>query len=110
MVLSPVFQLFHADFESAISEGKLSFSEYKLTIEGVDSYRLYKFLETELNRVDYLSQLTLRRAESRVAEFNFTSTLSTEEVAQRIQSTAFGGFHLKPVRVDSKSLSVRYSK
>lgn len=109
-VFSPIFQEFHSEFESAISEGKLFATEYELIVEGLDSYRMYKLIETEFNKVEYLSQPVLRQAENRTARFSVLSSLSSEDLAQRIQGSRFANFQLKPVRVDSRSISVRYLK
>ncbi len=109
-VLAPVFQQFHLEFESAVSEGKLLSSSFRIIVEGLESYRLYKLIENEMNRMDFISQPTLKQVVSHAAEFNVLSSLPSDELAQRIQSVDFNGYHLKPQRVDPRAIYVRYSK
>ncbi len=109
-VLRTPIEQFQSDVEELVSSGMLTSSSYDLTVEQVDSYRTYKQIEASLGRLDFIVQAVLNRSEPKVAGFQVLSPLSAQELSQRLAQENFAGFHLKPVRVDSKSLVVRYSE
>lgn len=108
--LKAPFAEFKNDLEEIVSNGQLFSSSYRLVVEGVESYRAYKRLETEIGELDYLNQVVLKRVEPKVAEFEVLSSLGGEEVLSRLDGETFNGFRLKPVRVDSHHLVVKYSR
>jgi len=108
--LKSSLEQFHSEFEETISSGTLASSAYDLTVEQVDSYRTFKVIESSLGKLDFVVQSVLNRSEPKVAGFQILSPLSAQELAQRLAQENFAGFHLKPVRVDSKSLVMRYSE
>jgi hypothetical protein len=109
-VLKEPMKQFQADFEEMVSSGGLSSGSYRLSVEGVDSYRAYKLVENELSKQDFIAQVLLKHTESRLAEFEIRSSLAMPELSQRLGQSSFPGFKLKPLRVDSKSVVVRYLK
>jgi hypothetical protein len=109
-VLKEPMKQFQSDFEEMVSSGGLSSGSYRLSVEGVDSYRAYKLIEGELSKQDYIAQVLLKHSESRIAEFEVRSSIPSSEISQRLGQFSFPGFKLKPVRVDSKSVVVRYLK
>ncbi len=106
--IAPFIAVLHEGLEELISDGKLFSKDLTLRIEGIDAYRSYKAVEKDLQRQDFLSQPSLKLMEAAVAEFNVMSNLSAEELAQRIQGTAWTGFKLQAVRVDSNTIVMRY--
>ena len=108
--LKTPFSNLKTDLENAISDGSLFNFSYRLTIEGLESYRSFKQVELELAQLDYISQSVLKRAQPQVAEYEVLSSLPIEELSSRLSAETFNGFGLKPVRVDSRELTVRYSR
>ncbi len=109
-VLAPITQQFKTELESAVTDGRLFASEFRLIIEGLDSYRQFKTIEQGLTRQDFISQPVVRRAAPRTAEFEFLSTLGMDELIQRFPQTEIGGFRLRPGRVDDSTLAARLGK
>ncbi len=101
---------FHAEFDEVVTSGTLTSTAYDVTVEQVNSYKTFKTIESSLGKLDFIVQAVLNRTEPTVAGFQVLSPLSAQELAQRLAAENFQGFHLKPVRVDSKSLVVRYSE
>ena len=99
-----------SEVDEMVSNGTLFSASHRIVVEGVDNYRAFQDLELELPRLDFINQCILKRSESKLAEFEVLTPLNIEELSQRLQQEAFGGFKLKPVRVDSQSLVMRYSK
>lgn len=108
--LHGVFQQFHAGFDSVVSEGKLMSIEFRVIFEGLDHPRLFKSFEGELAHSDFASQPILKKAEARTAEFSILSSMTAEEIAQRIQGLELSGKKLSAQRIDSRSVVVRYFK
>lgn len=106
--LAPFITSLHEGLDELISEGKLFSKDLTLRIEGIDAYRSYKLVEKDLQKQDFLSSPSLKGMEAATAEFNVTSNLSTEELAQRIQTASWSGFKLQAVRVDSNTIVMRY--
>jgi hypothetical protein len=100
---------FATEFDTLIGSGVLQSTSYSLSVEGIDSYRAYKALDAALDNLDYVTQSSLKAARSKNAVYEVLSPLGAEELAQRIGQQPFSGFTLKPVRVDSRTLVVRYS-
>jgi hypothetical protein len=101
---------FSSDFEDSISSGTLFSAAYRLTVEGVDSYRAFVDIENGLGNQDFIVQAVVKHSEPNVAEFQVLSPLGPRELSAHFNGANFGGFALKPVRVDSGNLVVRYLK
>jgi hypothetical protein len=101
---------FSSDFEDTISSGTLFAAAYRLTVEGVDSYRAFVDIENGLGAQDFIVQSVMKHGEPGIAEFQLLSPLGSRDLAQHFSGANFGGFALKPVRVDQGNLVVRYLK
>ncbi len=111
--LTPFLAQLHEGVEETISEGKLFSNDFTLRIEGIggiDGYRTYKLIDKDFQRQDFLNQPSLKMLENTGVEFKVLSTLSSDELAQRIQTTTWAGFKLQRVSVDSHTIVMRYSK
>jgi hypothetical protein len=99
---------FASDFDGLVGSGILQSTAYLLSIEGIDSYRAYKTVDSVLDNLDFVTQSSLKSAKSKNAVYEVLSPLTGEELSQRLGQQSFNGFALKPVRVDSRTLIVRY--
>lgn len=107
-LLKPIFQAFHQELESVITEERLTAVPLRVSIEGVDSYRVYKQLEVSLGKIDTLRQVVPKAFSYRTAEFEGMTTQSAEDLARRIQQVSLGRAQLKTVRIDSRGVVMRY--
>ena len=104
--LLPVFQQFQAALENSFSEGTIQDVSFKIIFENVDSYRTLKMAESSLSRDNGISSLVFKRARDKTAEYAIKSSLTTEELAQKLQNQP--GFKAQVSRVDSSTLSVKF--
>jgi hypothetical protein len=101
---------FQQEVDSAVSEGTLFSASRRLLVEGIDSYRVYQDLETNIPKLEYVTQCILKRSEPHLAEFEVLTNLTPDELSQRLQAEDLGGFRLRLVRSDAQSLVMRYGK
>jgi hypothetical protein len=101
---------FASGFEEVVSGGQLFAASYKVVIEGLDSYRAFKLVDNGLSAQDFVVQATLKRSEPALAEFQVLSAMAAKDLASHLGSGDYTGFSLKPTRVDSSVLTMRYSK
>lgn len=101
---------FSVDFEEAISNGSLFAASHRVVVEGIDTFRGYKQVETAMQGQDYIVGASLKRSEPGLAEFSVLSPLSIKDLAQHFATSAFTGFELKPSRVDRESVTLKYTK
>src|SRR5207245_203272 len=78
------FQQLRNEVESGVSEGTLLTASHRLIVESLDSYRIYQQLEGELGRIDFVDQAVLKRAESKLVEFELLTPARDEEISQRL--------------------------
>ncbi len=109
-VLKAPFAAFRNDLEALVSSGQIFSAAYFLTVEGVENYRVYKLIESGLGELDYIIQSVMKFSSPKIAEFEILTTLPGQELLSRLDNESFSGFDLKPVRVDSHNLVMRYSK
>lgn len=98
------------DFDALIGSGVLQSRSYAVTIEGIDSYQAYKAIDSGLDNLDYVTQVSLKAARNNNTIYEVFSPLTPEEIAAKINAQSFNGFSLKTVRVDSTALVMRYLK
>ncbi len=108
--LNPVFQQFQSALENAFSEGTIHDASYKIIFESVDSYRTLKVVENELSRGNGFSSPVFKKASGKSAEYEIKSSLTLEELAQRIQGINLSGLKPQISKVDSITLSVKLLK
>jgi hypothetical protein len=108
--LTPVFQQLQAELENAFSEGMMQEVNYKLVIDGVDSYRALKVAESELEQESGFSNPVFKKAVGKTAEYQIRTALSLEELIQKIQGTPFPGYKSQVSRLDSTTVLLRLSK
>lgn len=101
---------FTAGFDDVISQGTATSGSLKLIIEAVDSYRGYKRVDTALGRLDFASQAVLKRVEPGLLEFEILTSIPPAEMQDKLALANFPGFSLKPVRIDSTTVVMRYSR
>ncbi len=106
--LGKLFKDFAAAFEESVSSGILFATEYKVVVERVDAYKTYKLIDAALAKQDFVLQSTLSRAQNGTAEFKILSPLQPRELYQRFSVAQFPGLTLKPVSIDSQTITVRY--
>ena len=99
---------FAAGFEESISKGTLFASEYRLIVEGLNSYKAFKLVDSALGKQDFILQSVLSRAQSQTAEFRILSPLPPRELFQRFSVAQIPGLTLKPLSIDSQTVTVRY--
>lgn len=109
-LLKNVISGLQADLEETVSAGKFMSQAMEVNIDGLVSYPAFKSVREQLERLDYLNQFTMVRAEPRSATFEALSPLTPEELATRLSQESFSGFQLKTQSVDSRALSMRYSQ
>lgn len=108
--LSPLFNQFQQDFERAIAEGKFSALPLTITVEGIDNYLGYRKIDYALSKQSYFSDWLPKTFVQNTAQFEAMSNLTSDEVAQRIETLGLGEGKLSLVRVDSRNIIVRYSR
>jgi hypothetical protein len=88
---------FQGDFEGLVSSGELFGTLYHLTIEGIENYRMYKSIEAELGRMDFVSHATLTRAEhsKKSAEFDLVSQFTAQELQDGLKGADFARSNVK---------------
>jgi len=94
-VLKPPVQQFQAEFEELVSSGALFSSTYELNIEGIGAPRVYKAIDSELSKLDFIVSATLVRAGNRAAEYEIVSTLSYDELSANLKQAQFARTNLK---------------
>ncbi len=109
-VLKDPIKDFQDQIGELIEQGVLDSKSQRIVVEGLDSYRAFRSLDFNLGKTDFLVQVVLKRSEPGIAEFEVLSSLAPQEISQRLVTTAFPGFQLKPVRIENQSVTVRYSK
>lgn len=108
--LTPIFQQFQTELENMYSEGTVLENPYRLIVESIDSYRTLKLAEAELSRGNGFSIPVLKKTAGKSAEYEIKSSLSIDELAQKIQSTSLPGFKTQVSKLDSSSLVLKYLK
>ena len=93
-----------------IEQGTLFSSVHTLAVDGLDSLRAFKQLDNGLARLDFVTRVVLKKTEPTRVEYEILSGLSSEELMQRLQSNAFGGFKLKAAGTSGSSLQMRYGR
>ncbi len=106
--LSKTISEFGTRFEESVSKGTLFALEYRFIVEGIQSYRVFKQIDAALGKQDFVLGSSLARSSSTVAEFRLLSTLQPKDLFQRLHITQFPGMTLKPVRIDSQVVTMRY--
>lgn len=107
--LGKSLQDFGAGFEESVSKGTLFAMEYRVIVEGLDSYKAFKQVDAALGKQDFvLLPPTVSRSEKGSAEFRILSPLQPRELFQRFHVAQFPGLTLRPVRIDSQTVTVRY--
>lgn len=101
-------QDFSAGFEESVSKGTLFALEYRFIVEGVDSYKTFKQIDSMLPKQDFVIQSSVSRSAKRTAEFRILSSLPPKEFFQRLHVAQFPGMTLKPIRIDAQTVTVRY--
>jgi hypothetical protein len=99
---------FAAGFEESISKGTLFAMEYRLIVEGLNTYKAFKLVDSALGKQDFILQSALSRAQSQTAEFRILSPLPPRELFQRFNVAGIPGLTLKPLSIDSQTVTVRY--
>lgn len=108
--LTPIFQQFQTELENMFSEGTVLETPYRLIVDSVDSYRTLKVAEAELSRGNGFSIPVFKKAVGKTVEYGIKSSLSLDELAQKIQSTSVPGFKTQVSKLDSSSLVLKYLK
>jgi hypothetical protein len=107
-VLGKGLQDFSKAFEESVSKGTLFALEYRLVIEGIEASKAFKQLDSSLPKQDFVIQSSLVRGGQKTAEFKILSSLPPREFADRLQTLQLPGISLKPVRIDSQKVTMRY--
>lgn len=109
-VLTPLTNLFVTGVEGLVSSGQFYSQPIRVVVEGVQSYKFYKAMDTEFAQSDFASNPFLKKAGARFAEFEFLTQLSADEVANRIQSSDFGGMRVRAQKFDTRTVVVKTGK
>jgi hypothetical protein len=105
--LGPSFTDFAAKLEDVISSGALSSRIYRVIIENIRTYKGFRQLQEEMNKLDFVAKATLKRTEPFVAEYEVFSPMSANDISQRFQATDFEGFTLQAVKADAASVTLK---
>jgi len=103
-------QALRADIEEKISNGALFSNAYRLTVQGLENYRAFKVLQSNITETDFIISATLKRSEHKMAEYEILSSLSAEEIGSRLDSESFDGFRLKTLSVDAPNVVVKFGR
>ncbi len=100
---------FGSGFEESVSKGTLFAMEYKVIVEGLDSYKAFKQVDAALGKQDFvLLPPSVSHSTKGSAEFRILSPLQPRELFQRFSVAQFPGLTLRPMRIDSQTVTVRY--
>ncbi len=108
--LGKMLQDFSAGFEESISKGTLFALEYRVVIEGIDTYKTFKQIDSQLPKQDFVIQSSVSRSTKSTAEFKVLSSSYPRDFYQNLQSAQFAGMTLRPTSLDGQVVTLRYMK
>lgn len=106
--IAKMLQDFGSGFEESVSKGTLFASEYRLVVEGLNTYKAFKLVDSALGKQDFILQAVLKRTAKSTADYRVLSPLPPREFYQRFHVAQFPGLTLKPLSIDSQTVTVRY--
>jgi hypothetical protein len=109
-VVKAAVEEFTSGINELIEQGTLFSSVHLLVVDGLDSLRAFKQLDNGLSKLDFVTRVVLKKTDATRVEYEVLSGLSTEELAQRLQSSAFTGFKLKGAGISGNQTQMRYTR
>jgi hypothetical protein len=99
-----LFDTFAEKLKEVVSRGTLQSGSHRLVVENLASPRAYKAADEGMQKLDFVTQSTLKYASSNTAEFELLSALTTEELSQRLLLVNIPGCNLKPTRIEGTTI------
>lgn len=99
-----LFETFGEKLRDVVSKGTLQSGSHRLVVENLNSPKAYKAADEGLQKLDFVTQASLKYAASGTAEFELLSALATDELSQRLLLAHIPGCPLKPLRVEGTTI------
>jgi len=101
---APLFETFADKLRDVVSKGTLQSGSHRLVLESLRTPKMYKAADEGIQKLDFVTQSSLKYAAEGMAEFELLSALPTEELSQRLMLAPIAGCALKPTRIEGTTI------